>query len=75
MDNLKLRKYGDPILRKQVEWVEKVNLEEKKLLSSMAKIMYKNEGIGLAAPQVGVDKRIIIVHTEKGVLKLINPQI
>jgi len=41
----------------------------------MAKIMYENEGIGLAAPQVGVDKRIIIVHTDKGLLKLINPKI
>jgi len=75
MDNLKLRKYGDPILRKQAEWVKKINFKEKELLSTMAKIMYENEGIGLAAPQVGVDKRIIIVHTDKGLLKLINPKV
>ncbi|MCD6473030.1 peptide deformylase [Candidatus Aerophobetes bacterium] len=75
MDNLKLHKYGDPILRKQAELVKKINPEEKELLSNMAKIMYKNEGIGLAAPQVGINKRIIIVHTDNGLLKLINPQI
>jgi len=66
MSNLRLRRYGDPILRRKAKWV---------LLSSMAKIMYENEGIGLAAPQIGVDKRIIIVDTGKGLLKLINPQV
>ena len=75
MSDLRLRKYGDPILRKKVRWIEKVGYEEKDLLSYMVKIMYKNEGVGLAAPQVGVDKRIIIADTGKELLKLINPQI
>jgi len=75
MSNLRLRRYGDPILRRKAKWVERVSSEERGLLSSMAKIMYENEGIGLAAPQIGVDKRIIIVDTGKGLLKLINPQV
>ncbi|MEA3485775.1 MAG: peptide deformylase [Candidatus Aerophobetes bacterium] len=75
MSNLRLRKYGDPILRRKVKWVERVSSKERNLLSNMAKIMHKNEGIGLAAPQIGVDKRIIIVDTGKGLLKLINPQV
>jgi len=75
MSNLRLRKYGDPILRRKAVWVENVSSKERDLLSNMAKIMYQNEGIGLAAPQIGVDKRIIIVDTGKGLLKLINPRI
>jgi len=75
MSNLRLRRYGDPILRRKAKWVERISSEERGLLSSMAKIMYENEGIGLAAPQIGVDKRIIIVDTGKGLLKLINPQV
>ena len=75
MSSLRLRRYGDPILRRKAKWVERISSEERGLLSSMAKIMYENEGIGLAAPQIGVDKRIIIVDTGKGLLKLINPQV
>jgi peptide deformylase len=74
MSDLRLRKYGDPILRKKARWIEKVGYEERDLLSYMVKIMYKNEGVGLAAPQVGVDKRIIIADTGKDLLKLINPR-
>ena len=75
MFDLRLRKYGDPILRKKAKWVEKVGSEERDLLSYMIRIMSKNEGIGLAAPQVGIDKKIIIADTGKELLKLINPQI
>jgi peptide deformylase len=75
MSNLRLRKYGDPILRRKVKWVERVSSEERNLLSYMAKIMYENNGVGLAAPQIGVDKKIIVVDTGQGLLKLINPRI
>jgi peptide deformylase len=74
MFNLRLHKYGDPILRKKAKWVEKIGSEERDLFSYMVKIMSKNEGIGLAAPQVGIDKKIIIADTGKELLKLINPQ-
>ncbi len=75
MSDLKLRKYGDPILREKARWVEKISSEERDLLFYMTKIMSENEGVGLAAPQVGIDKRIIIADTGKELLKLINPQI
>jgi len=75
MSNLRLRKYGDPILRRKAERVENVSSRERDLLSNMAKIMYENEGIGLAAPQIGVGKRIIVVDTRRGLLYLINPNI
>jgi peptide deformylase len=75
MFDLRLHKYGDPILREKAKWVEKIGSEERDLFSYMVKIMSKNEGIGLAAPQVGIDKKIIIADTGKELLKLINPQI
>jgi len=75
MSDLRLRKYGDPILRKKAKWVEKISYEERDLLSYMVRIMSENEGVGLAAPQIGMDKRIIIADTGKELLKIINPQI
>lgn len=75
MSDLKLRKYGDPILRKKAKRVEKISYEERDLLSYMVKIMSENEGVGLAAPQIGMDKRIIIADMGKKLLKIINPQI
>lgn len=75
MSDLKLRKYGDPILRKKAKRVEKISYEERDLLSYMVRIMSENEGVGLAAPQIGMDKRIIIADMGKELLKIINPQI
>ena len=72
---LKLRIYGDKILRRKATAVRSVGDTEKKLLEEMAKIMYANGGIGLAAPQVGVNKQIIICDVGKGLCKLINPKI
>ena len=75
MFDLRIRKYGDPILRRKIKLVKKLDAEEKEILSDMAKIMYENEGVGLAAPQIGVDKRLIVVDTRGRLLKLINPKI
>lgn len=75
MSDLKLRKYGDPILRKKAKRVEKISYEERDLLSYMVRIMSENEGVGLAAPQIGMDKRIIIADIGKELSKIINPQI
>lgn len=72
---LEIKKYPNPILRKKSEEVKEVTLEIKKLLVDMAETMEKNNGIGIAAPQVGVSKRVIVVGTEKGSLGLINPKI
>ena len=70
-----IKKYPDPILRKKCEEVKEVNEEIKKLVDDMIETMEKNDGVGLAAPQVGVSKRVIVVETEKGPEGFINPKI
>ncbi len=67
--------YPDPSLRKPCEEVTSFDEDLKALASEMARAMYKYDGIGLAAPQVGIRKRIITVDVGKGLLKLINPRI
>jgi peptide deformylase len=71
----KIIKYPDPILRKKCEEVRGVTEEIRSLGFEMIEIMTENEGIGLAAPQVGELKRIIVVQTEKGSEIFINPKI
>lgn len=58
---LKVLKYGDPLLRKEAEKVHKVSAKVKKLVSDMFDTMYAQNGVGLAAPQVGVLKRIFVL--------------
>ena len=71
-----IRKIGDPILRKVSKPVK--NFDEKLhiLLDDMRETLKKCEGLGLAAPQVGILRRIVVVETEPGnVIELINPKI
>lgn len=75
MSLLKIRKYPDPILRQKCQPIKKITDEIKKFIDDMLETMHKNQGIGLAAPQVGVKKRIIVVDVGKGPLALINPKI
>lgn len=72
---LEIKKYPDPVLRKKAVEVREVTPEIKKLVEDMVETMEKNNGIGLAAPQVGVSKRVIVVQTESGSKGLINPKI
>jgi peptide deformylase len=72
---LELRKYPDKILRKRCKEVESVDDATRKLLDDMAMTMYAVNGVGLAAPQVGVDKRLIVIDVGNGLLKLANPKI
>jgi peptide deformylase len=62
MSLLKIRKYPDPILRGKCQEVKEVTEEIKNLGWNMIETMIENQGIGLAAPQVGELKRIIVVH-------------
>jgi peptide deformylase len=66
---------GDPVLREKAKPVEKVNAAVRRLLDDMAETMYDAKGIGLAAPQVGVTKRVIVVDAGQGLYQLINPEI
>ena len=72
---LKIRKYGDPVLRKKSTEVEKIDDELKKLLDDMVETMYDAPGVGLAAPQVGINKRVVIIDTNGKLRKIINPVI
>ena len=72
---LKIRTVGDPVLRKKAKKVVKVTTRHREMLSKMARLMYEASGVGLAAPQVGIDEAMIVVDIGKGLYKLINPKI
>ena len=71
----KIVEIGDEKLRKQCKTVEKFDLRLRILLKDMADTMYKANGVGLAAPQVGVLRRIVVIDVGDGLLELINPEI
>ncbi|NLV75737.1 MAG: peptide deformylase [Tissierellia bacterium] len=70
-----IRYIGDPLLRKVSREVTEIDDRIKILLEDMVDTMYKEEGIGLAAPQVGVLRRVVVIDVGEGVLKLINPEL
>ncbi|MBM7559595.1 peptide deformylase [Marinitoga litoralis] len=73
--DFKVRIIGDPVLRKKATKVEKIDDEFKELLDNMTNVMYKEDGVGLAAPQVGISKRFFIMDDGKKLRKVINPEI
>ena len=66
---------GDEKLRKHAKRVEKFDLRLRILLKDMADTMYKAQGVGLAAPQVGILKRAVVVDVGEGLIELVNPEI
>jgi peptide deformylase len=66
---------GEDILRKKSRTVERIDDRIRQLAGDMAETMYKANGVGLAAPQVGILKRIIVVDVGEGLVTLINPEI
>jgi len=74
---LKVRRYGDPVLRRRAVPVERVTPEVRRLVDDMIETMYDEVGIGLAAPQVGASVRLLVVGDEegRGVQVLVNPVI
>lgn len=70
-----IRKYGDEILRKKAKKVEKFDERLSQLLDDMAETMYQANGVGLAAPQVGILKRAVVIDVGEGLVELINPVI
>lgn len=69
-----IRLEGDPILRKKSRHVENMNDRIKVLLDDMVETMNHADGVGLAAPQVGVLRRIVIIDIGEGPIKMINPE-
>ncbi|KXO17041.1 peptide deformylase [Peptoniphilus sp. GNH] len=71
-----IRQVPDPILRKESRPVEVIDDRIKELIEDMMDTMYADKGVGLAAVQVGVRKRILVIDDREGnVYKMINPQI
>ena len=71
----KIVKLGDEVLRKQSKPMQKFDLRLWLLLRDMAETMYKAEGVGLAAPQVGILRRVVVIDIGEGLVELINPEI
>ena len=71
----KIVELGDPVLRKKSRRVDKFDKREWMLLKDMAETMYDAEGVGLAAPQVGILKRMVVIDIGEGLIELINPEI
>ena len=74
---LKVRRYGDPVLRRRATAVEMVTPDVRRLVDDMIDTMYDEVGIGLAAPQVGASVRLLVVGDEegRGAQALVNPAI
>ena len=68
-------KNGDSILREKAKKVPQITPNIVKLLDNMRETMYASKGVGLAAPQIGVSKRVIVVDVGQGLVELINPEI
>jgi peptide deformylase len=68
-------KHPDPTLREVSVPVKNITPNIHKLLDDMAETMYASNGLGLAAPQVGINKRVIVVDVGDGLIEMINPEI
>src|SRR2546423_15433864 len=62
---LKVRKYGDPLLRRRAAPVGDITPEIRRIVADMVETMYDEVGIGLAAPQVGISVRLMVVGDDK----------
>lgn len=72
---LKIRVYGDPCLRRKSEPLKEVGPSERMLIAAMLDTMYESKGLGLAAPQVGINQQIFVADVGDGPIVVINPKI
>ena len=76
MAKLKIRKIGDDVLRSVCRPVDRITPRILTLLDDMAETMRAADGVGLAAPQVGILRRVVVIETpDEGLIELINPKI
>jgi peptide deformylase len=75
MATLPIRIWGDPILKKRAAAVDRLSAQDKKLIEDMIETMLASDGAGLAAPQVGVPKRIFVFRRGDEIHVLVNPKI
>ena len=72
---MKILIYPNPVLRKEAESVQAIDDDLRKLADEMIDLMYTDDGIGLAAPQVGISKQLIVLDIGEGPIVLFNPKI
>ncbi len=70
-----IRELGDDVLRKTAKEVKEMTPRTQALINDMLETMYEEDGVGLAAPQVGVLKRIVVIDVGEGPIVLVNPVI
>lgn len=70
-----IRLEGDPILRKKSRKIEKIDNRIEVLLDDMVETMKEADGVGLAAPQVGILRRAVVVDIGNGPIKMVNPEL
>jgi peptide deformylase len=71
----KIVELGDEILKEKAKPVKTVNANINKLLNNLADTLYSAKGAGLAAPQIGISKRVIVVDIGEGLHEMINPEV
>ncbi len=67
--------FDDELLRKKSKIVEVIDDKIRQTLNDMADTMYEAHGAGLAAPQIGILKRLVVIDMGQGLMKLVNPKI
>lgn len=72
---LEIKKAGEKVLKEICLPVEKIDRHLKQILDDMAETMYKENGVGLAAPQIGLPIRVVVIDIGDGLIELINPKI
>ena len=72
---MEIKEMGDPVLKEICKPIERVTKKERILLDDMAETMYLHDGVGIAAPQVGVSIRAIVIDVDNKRYDIINPKI
>jgi peptide deformylase len=75
MAQLEIVTYPDPVLSSEAQAVPRVSRRVRRLARDMLETMYAAPGVGLAAPQVGIQKRVIVVDVGENPITLVNPEI
>ena len=70
-----IRVFGDPVLRQRAAEIEEIDARIARLAEEMVETMYAAPGVGLAAPQVGIERRIFVYDVGEGPVTVINPAI
>ncbi len=70
-----IRKMGDPVLKSKCSPVKTIDESLERLIQDMADTMYDAPGVGLAAPQIGVNKKVVVYDVGEGLQVLLNPEI